>query len=49
MANGKASGKDGLKNEYIKYANESTIEELWKIMKKVWESRESLGKRCKMV
>ena len=40
LANGKASGKDGLKNEYIKYANESTIEELWKILKKVWESNE---------
>lgn len=40
LANGKAAGRDGLRNEYIKYANNETGEELYKIIKKVWETND---------
>lgn len=36
LANGKAAGKDGIRNEYLKYANTEAIEEFWKILSKVW-------------
>lgn len=40
LANGKAAGKDGLRNEYLKYATDEIIDELWLIIKKVWETNE---------
>lgn len=40
LVNGKAAGTDGVKNEYIKYGNEETLDEMYRIIKKVWSSNE---------
>lgn len=38
LTNGKAAGTDKLKNEYIRYADDDTTEEMWRIIRKVWET-----------
>lgn len=36
LMNGKACGEDKIKNEYLKYADDEVLDDIWKIMSNVW-------------
>lgn len=38
LVNGKAAGTDKIRNEYVKYSDEDSIEELYQIIRKVWRT-----------
>lgn len=40
LVNGKAAGTDGIRNEYVKYGNDETLDELHRIIKRVWLTNE---------